>query len=106
MIQLKTRTQAYIFFSTLVLLGWGLVMVASSSMYHGEHRFGSSYYFVIRQFIWMVIGLIGMFWIMQKDYQELRKNSKLLLFIAACLLICVFIPGIGKVRNGAARWNS
>jgi cell division protein FtsW len=104
MIQLKTRTQSYIFFTTLVLLGWGLVMVASSSMYHAEQRYGNSYYFLLRQVIWMVIGLVGMLWIMQKDYQGLRKNSKFLLFIAACLLIFVFVPGIGKVKNGAARW--
>lgn len=104
MMQLKTRSQTYIFFATLVLLGFGLVMVASSSMYYAGQKYGNSYYFLIRQAIWMTIGLIGMLWIMQKDYQSLRKNSKLLLFIAACLLICVFIPHIGKVKNGSARW--
>ncbi len=104
MIQLKTRSQAYIFFAIMVLLIFGLVMVMSSSMYYAGQKYGNAYYFLIRQAIWMAIGLLGMLWIMQKDYQSLRRNSKLLLFIAACLLICVFIPHIGKVKNGAARW--
>ncbi len=104
MIEFKTRTQMYIFFTTFALIIIGLVMVTSSSVYLGERTYHNPYYFLFRQLTWIGIGLVGMFWIMKKDYQSFRSHSFMFVLIAAVLLICVFIPGIGKRINGANRW--
>jgi cell division protein FtsW len=104
MIEFKTRTQMRIFIVTFALIIIGLVMVTSASVYLGDRVYHNYYYFLFRQLAWMGMGMIGMFWIMKKDYQSFRSHSFLFVLFSLILLICVFIPGVGRKINGANRW--
>lgn len=58
----------------------------------------------LRQIVYATIGIFGACMIWRVGYIHLLRFAPLLLALATLLLLCVFIPGIGKVRNGAHRW--
>ena len=93
-----------IFYSVLALLGLGIVMVYSASAVSANVNFNDSYYFLKRQVIWAVFGLIAMIFTMNFDYHLWRNLAKPIILITIVLLILVLIPGMGKVVNGARRW--
>ena len=86
------------------LLAIGLVMVASSSYVSAYYSKGDSYYYIKRQLIFAVIGIVIMFAVAFFDYHRFRKFAFPLLCVAVVLLILVLIPGIGVKVNGARRW--
>ncbi|HEY3855261.1 MAG TPA: putative lipid II flippase FtsW [Verrucomicrobiae bacterium] len=97
-------------FCVAVLTGLGMVMLYSSSMnmevgkasLGQNHPVGASY--LISQLIWCGLGLIACVVIASTDYRRFKKISPWLLGATAILLILVFIPGIGVMRNGGRRW--
>lgn len=92
------------FFTVIVLLGIGVVMVYSSSAVSAYVNFDDSYYFLKRQIIWATLGLLAMLFTMSIDYHVWRGLSKPIMLVTLLLLILVLIPGLGKVVNGARRW--
>jgi cell division protein FtsW len=92
--------------AVLVLLGWGLVMVTSASMELGE-RFGSPFYFVIRQFVAILIGSFIVMWVILRQPIARWVEYKSVILIASLLMLfVVLVPGIGHAVNGANRWIS
>ena len=89
-----------------LLLGVGLVMVASSSYVSALYSKNDSYYFIKRQLFFAVLGIIAMFAVAFFDYHKLRKYAFPLLLVAFFMLVLVLIPGIGVKVNGARRWLS
>lgn len=90
--------------SILSLLTIGIVMVYSAGSVLGFHDYGDSFYFVKRQALFAVLGLVAMFFMMNLDYRLLKRYAKLGLIVCFCLLVIVLIPGIGVVRGGARSW--
>ena len=89
----------------LALLAIGLVMVASSSYVWSYYKNdGDSYFFIKRQLIFAVIGIIAMTGIALFDYHNWRKFAFPILVVAVILLMLVYIPGVGVKVNGARRW--
>ena len=93
-----------IFFTTLVLLGIGLVMVFSASYITSLETRGDAFFFLRRQGFWVLLGLTGMFFLANFPYYRLRKFAPLLLVINFILLLAIFIPGLGVEVNEARRW--
>ncbi|WP_055107472.1 stage V sporulation protein E [Paenibacillus ihumii] len=90
--------------SILGLLSIGLVMVYSAGSVLAFHDYGDSFYFVKRQLLFAVLGLVAMFFMMNLDYRHLRKYAKIGLLVCFALLVIVLVPGIGVVRGGARSW--
>ena len=86
------------------LLGFGLVMVASSSYVSALHNEGDSYYFIKRQLIYGVVGVMAMFLASRINYNSLRRFVPGIYITSVILLMLVLIPGIGLKINGARRW--
>lgn len=87
-----------------VLLGWGLIMVASASVAVGEKMAGSTMYFFDRQLIFVGIGIAcgaAVFVVPMKSWEN---SGPLLLLFALFLLVMVLIPGVGVKVNHARRW--
>lgn len=85
----------------IILLSIGLVMVFSASSGEDALIYKDAYYTFKRQLAWAGIGIFGMIFMMNFDYHNLRKFSRLSLFISIILLIIVlFMPE----RNNAHRW--
>lgn len=87
-----------------VLLLFGLVMLFSASSVVSYSRFGNTYHYFIRQFVWVIFAL-GIFWIASRiDYRVLKKFAVFFLFASIILLLLVFIPGIRAEYGSARSW--
>lgn len=87
-----------------LLLGIGIVMVYTSSTAIAEADFGNRYYFLVRQAIWVAIGLGSMAVFASINPWFWQRHSRTALLVAIVLLILVVIPGVGISRLGARRW--
>ena len=88
----------------ILLIGLGLLMVYSASSNLAEHRFGDSNFYLKRQMLFCLIGLVVM---MITRYIPCTLYSKLvypLLLVSAALLVLLFVPGLGRKVGGAYRW--
>jgi cell division protein FtsW len=86
------------------LLTVGLVMVASSSMAVAQYTYGNSFYFIIRQSIFALIGLVLLLLALTIPTDYWQNLNQKWLFIGVGLLVLVLVPGIGHVVNGSRRW--
>ncbi|HXQ27116.1 MAG TPA: putative lipid II flippase FtsW [Candidatus Acidoferrales bacterium] len=77
---------------TLALCLIGAVMVFSASAITAREGYGNGYYFLIRQLLWIVLGIAGMFGLMNTDYRKLRQPRVIFtaLSVTLVLLIAVF----------------
>lgn len=89
---------------TVALVGFGLVMVFSSSSVLSYWEMGDRWYFTKRQMIWAVIGAIGMMIAMNIPYQAYRKLFFPIFIGTTTLLVLVLI--IGTERNNSMSWIS
>ncbi|MFQ9923354.1 MAG: stage V sporulation protein E [Beduini sp.] len=90
--------------ATLILVAIGLVMVYSSSHIWAEAKFNDSFYYIKRQALFAVVGLVGMFCTIHIDYHFYQKHALKILIVCFILLILVLIPGLGMVRGGSRSW--
>lgn len=79
-------------------------MVASSSAARAENSFGDPFYFVLRQGLWIGIGLVALILTTRMDYHLLRWMVGPVLLLSVLLLVMVLMPGIGTEINGSKRW--
>ena len=89
---------------TLLLFGFGLIMVFSASSATAYYEEGNATYYFLRQAVIGTGGVVLMYFTSRMNYQKLRWMSVFVLGIAIVLLILVLIPGIGVERNHARRW--
>lgn len=74
-----------LFYTTLVLTGFGLLMVFSASALMAAERYQSPYGFVARQAVGVVLGMGAMLLLMRFDYRKLREPS--LVYLLLCLTL-------------------
>lgn len=90
--------------SALILLGLGLVMVASASISIAERQLSDPLYYFWHQFSYSIIGLITAAIVFKIPLDFLQKTGPVLIVISLFLLLLVLIPGLGKEVNGSKRW--
>src|SRR5208283_811055 len=92
----RSDTDRWLFVVTLVLCLMGAVMIFSASAVTAQNQFGHSYYFVVRQIAWLMIGLLGMFALMKLDYHRLREPA--VVYTVLCLVLIMtailFVAGL------------
>lgn len=91
---------------TLVLVGFGVIMVFSSSAFFAKKHLDSQFYFFTRQMVFALLG-IGVLYISSHfNYQNYRKRKFVypMLAVLGLMLILVFIPGFADTVLGARRW--
>ena len=66
----------------------------------GPHQ--DSLYFLRRQLIWSVLGIVAMIVMMNFDYRKLR--SLIWIILPLSLLLLVLVLFIGDNINGSTRW--
>jgi cell division protein FtsW len=88
----KLKPDRILFLVTLVLVGFGVAMVFSSSAIVAKERFGDPNYFSFKQLISATLGLAVMFVVMKIDYHTYRHPVIVFsaLAIVVALLVLVF----------------
>jgi len=102
--ELRKPPDFAIFFTVLILVGFGLVMVFSASYILSLESRGDPFFFLRRQAFWVVLGLAGMIAASNIGYWKWRKLVLPMLVVNFILLGAVYIPGIGIEINEASRW--
>ncbi|MGZ8615171.1 MAG: rod shape-determining protein RodA [Actinomycetota bacterium] len=87
--------------ATLSLAGLGLVMVSSATKALTREEGVSSLYYVNRQAIWIVVGLLVMATVMAIDYRKLRDLAPIGYLGMLFLLGAVLLPGVGTIAKGS-----
>ncbi|MCR8656094.1 putative lipid II flippase FtsW [Paenibacillus endoradicis] len=101
----KGRPDFLLLIMTLILVGFGLVMVFSASsgiavvspVYDND-----ALYFTKRQLVFAALGIVGMFFLMNIPFRKLGK-LQILLFIPVIIMLAI-VPFIGTELNGARSW--
>lgn len=86
------------------IIGIGLIMIYSASSIWAEYKTGSPYYYLLRQSLFFIIGLIAYIIACKIPYNFWLKYANIIFLICLILLILVLIPGIGIIRGGARSW--
>ena len=98
-----------LFWSVVLLLALGLVMVYSASIAMSEAEKMTGYrmhYFLMRHAIYLVLAAITAFIAFQIPIALWQKFAPALFIIGGFLLVIVLIPGVGREVNGSRRWIS
>ena len=88
----------------LVLGFFGLLILSSASAHFSDSIYGNPSAIFNRQFIYFIIGIIGLFACFFVPLNFWSSYDRLFITFGILLLFLVFIPGIGIEVNGANRW--
>ena len=86
------------------MLGFGLLMVLSSSSVAAFRNGGSSFSVFANQATYAAVGLICFCAAQFLPVRLMRSLSTIAVIVALALLVAVLIPGIGALVNGARSW--
>jgi cell division protein FtsW len=86
------QTDRWMFGSTVAMCLVGAIMVFSASAVMARDQYGNGYYFLLRQLLWLALGIAGMMLVMNLDYRKLRRPEVIFgaLFSVFAMLIGVF----------------
>ncbi len=103
-VELAKYCDAKLMFAVVMLLGIGLVMVASSSVEIADRHTGDPLYYFKRQFIFALMGISAGFVLTKIRLTHWENSGMAILFFMVALLMLVLIPGLGRTVNGSTRW--
>ena len=86
----------------LILSALSVITMASLSSQRAQNEYGVTYYFLLRQVIWLIAGWLGFILTANLNYKKYREITKYLYVAGAFSLVVVLV--IGKTVNGAKRW--
>ncbi|MBQ3466435.1 MAG: cell division protein FtsW [Firmicutes bacterium] len=90
---------------TIVLAVYGLIMVFSASYYFSISESGNPFYYLIRDGIWVVLGLVLMCIGLLIDYRFWNNKTLIMGLLGICLLLLILVlTPVGTTANDASRW--
>lgn len=100
---IKRKWNMSLLVTVIFLVCFGLVMIYSTSSYEAAMKFGDSTFYLKRQLLATVLGIIVMFFTASLDYHRWGKYA-ILAYIATIICIVLVLTPIGIEANGARRW--
>jgi cell division protein FtsW len=98
------RTSSTLIAVVVLLLGLGIVMLASTSHVKASASFDDPYYFLKRQLAWLAVAIAGGVAVARVDYHAWRRWAGPLAVVSVLLLVVVWMPWIGLNVKGSSRW--
>ncbi len=92
---------------TVLLLGFGIVMVYSASIAIAEASRitgNSAVYYLSRHAAYVLVSLVAAALVFQVPLRIWQRAAPILFVVGLVLLALVLIPGIGREVNGSRRW--
>ena len=87
-----------------LIVGLGLLMVASSSIVISQQQYHQSFHYLIHQVVYLGLGILLGLGVLRIDTNYWQKISPILLLVSFFLLAAILIPGVGRSVNGSIRW--
>jgi cell division protein FtsW len=100
------RLKVNVLTTTILLSLFGIVMIYSASSYSAELHFGDAFFYVKKQILAFVVGLVALFFGYRVKLEMLDKAKWPIYIFSMALLLMLFIPGVGMSSWGATRWIS
>ncbi len=100
----KSKGDFLLVIAVVVLAIIGTVFIYSASRYSAEKTYDDQFYFVKKQVIGILLGIVAMVCTGYFDYHKLKKICPYISVISLVLLALVFVPGLGVENYGATRW--
>ena len=103
----KIRTDYYdysLLAAIIILVGFGLVMLYSTSAYMAEIRLGDDMYYFRKQALISIVSIGAAVAISMIDYHHLWKLGGIIYITSIVLMAMVRFTPMGKKINGARRW--
>ncbi len=94
----------YLFFTTLMLILIGVLMIFSSSAILAQEKYGDTYYFLKKELVFFTIGLGALFLARRIPYKSYEKWIYPLLGLNLLMLVLCLVPPFGYTAGGASRW--
>jgi len=91
-------------FPVLFLVGIGVVMIYSASSTLALKRFGNEYYFLKKQAVFAMIGILVLVFYKHMPYRHFRPLAYPIILFSLALLAATLFSGIGYTVGGARRW--
>lgn len=103
----RYRPDRVLFGATVGLLMVGVVMVFSASALYAAELYGHPAMFLLRQVMWLLLGLAGLFLILQVNYRQLAQPTPIFtaLFIVVVLLVVVLFLDPSRSTHRWIRWG-
>lgn len=105
----RGHTKRYIDFSLLVivlfLISFGLVMIYSTSSYSANLTDGDGYYYLRKQLISTIVGLVAMFVTTFLPFETYKKGfMPWIIYAVGIVTVCLILTPLGVSSHGASRW--
>jgi cell division protein FtsW len=98
------RLDPILLLSTLILVGFGVVMVYSASFAVADQRLGDPYHFLKKQAIAAGLGIVLLLLAARMNYHLWQTLSLPLLLASLVLLGVLIVPGMRHEIGGSSRW--
>ena len=92
-----------LFGAALALGLLGAVMVFSASAMTSREHFGNGYIFLLRQFVWLALGMAAMFRLVNVDYRRLRQSRVIFTGLAVALVLLFAVLFLDR-SHATHRW--
>ncbi|MDT8067118.1 MAG: putative lipid II flippase FtsW [Terriglobia bacterium] len=99
----RVSVDRWLFGVTVLLVLIGLVMVFSASAVIAKDRFGSPYYFMVKQTFWAFAGIGAMLLLMNVDYRKYRHPAFVYSSVAITTLLLILVLFLDRSHN-THRW--
>lgn len=90
--------------SALLLTGIGCIFIYSSSSVYALEKCGSGTYFLVRQLVGFLLGIIGIICIQCLPTTAIKKTAPFVLIASFFFTVLTFIPMFARRVHGASRW--
>lgn len=100
--QKKDQTDFTLVSIIVILIVFGIVMIYSSSYYYSIDMFNDSTFYLKKQLMWGVLGIVVMMVVSRIEYHIINRFAGLMYILTIGFLILVLL--IGKDVKGAKRW--
>ena len=99
----RRKLDVILIISLFLLCTVGAVFVYSASNYVAQRDYGDKYYFLKKQIIGYLLGIVAFIFFTFFDIKKLKKFAPVILIVSLLLLALVLTP-LGKEAYGAKRW--
>jgi cell division protein FtsW len=100
----KLKRDRVLFVTTMALLAVSIVMVYSASAVIAQERYQQGNLFVVKQALFVVLGVVAMAVAMRVNYTFFRNPRVVYTGLAVTLLALLLVLVIGREVNGSRRW--
>jgi cell division protein FtsW len=90
--------------AVVAMVGFGLLMVYSSSFIYAQERAGDGFAFIKKQLLFALMGFGALLGACRINYRRWADWAYPAVIVATAMLALVLVPGVGARVGGAQRW--